>query len=175
MRHRANAGQRLAAKAETGNLKHAIAAIAFGQFRGGVTLNRQRQCGGAHTMPIILNQNEALAAVAETDINLCGARINGIFNKLFHRTGRTLHHFTGGDAVNHFLTQAANFNHSSRPFPRDNVWRVFYPPRRQAGQTHQRPNRPPHKSSQAENASAARQCSHHRCRLAPCDARVAPP
>ena len=111
MRDRANAGQRLAAKAEAGNLKHPIAAITLGQFGGGVAFNRQSQRLGAHAMAIIFDQNKRLAATAEADIYLCRARINGVFDKLFHRAGRTLHHFTRCNAVNGVFGQAANVSH----------------------------------------------------------------
>ena len=65
----------------------------------------------AHAMAIIVDQYRAFAATAEADIYLCRARINSVFDKLFHRAGRTFHHFTRRNAVNRVFRQAANGGH----------------------------------------------------------------
>ena len=53
----------------------------------------------AHAATVIFNPYQAFAAIFQRDIYAFGTGINGVFNQLFHRAGRTLDNFTGGNAV----------------------------------------------------------------------------
>src|SRR6185312_13666062 len=94
-RHRADRRQRLAAKAERADVEKII----VGQFRGAVPLDRQRQFVGRHAAAVVRDRNQRLAAVAQRDIDMGGAGVDGVLHQFLHRRGRTLDHFARGDAI----------------------------------------------------------------------------
>ena len=98
-RHRPDRRQGFSAKAQRGDAEKIVAGIPIGQFRRGMTLQRQSQVRRAHAATVILDPYQAFAAIFQRDIYAFGTGINGVFNQLFHRAGRTLDNFTGGNAV----------------------------------------------------------------------------
>ena len=105
-RHPGDAGdrrQRLAAEAQGGDVLDRVAR----QLRGGVTFERQRDFRRRHAAAVVGDLDPLQSAPRQSDRDSRRAGVDRVFNQLFQRTGRSFHHFTGGDAVDDMLGQAA--------------------------------------------------------------------
>ena len=81
--------------------------LVAGQLGGGVALERERHVGRAHAAAVVGHLDPRRAAAAERDRDPRRAGVDRIFDQLLQRAGRSFHHFTGGDAVDQMLGQAA--------------------------------------------------------------------
>ncbi len=95
--------QRLAAEAQSGDRVDLVA----GQLGGGVALERQRDVGRRHAAAVVGDLDPGKTALAQRHRDPLGAGVDRILDQLLQRTGRSFHHFTGGDAVDEVLGQAA--------------------------------------------------------------------
>ena len=93
--HRADRGQRLAPETQVTDIDQII----IGKLRCGVAFNRQRQILRPHADAVVRNTDQALAAAAESDVDLPCPGINGVLDEFLHHARRTLDHLAGGDAV----------------------------------------------------------------------------
>ena len=93
--HSANRWQRFAAEPEESDVDQVI----IGKLRGGVALNREGQVIRAHADAVIRDADQALATAPESDVDLGGARIDGILDEFLHDAGRAFDHLARRDAV----------------------------------------------------------------------------
>ena len=91
-RHRADRGQRLAAKTQRGNAEQVGGAL---QLAGGVPFYRQRQLASRDAAAIIGNLDLAFARSFDMDGKLAGPSIQGVFQQFFNGRGRALNDFAG--------------------------------------------------------------------------------
>ena len=78
-----------------------------GQLGGGVPLERERDLVRGHAAAVVGDLDPADSALRQSDRDPRRAGVDRVFNQLFQRTGRSFHHFTGGDTVDQMLGQAA--------------------------------------------------------------------
>ena len=104
-RHRADTGQRFAAKTEADN---GFEIVERGDFAGRVASQGQRQLVFFDAAAVIANANELRAAAFDININSRGARIKAVFNQLFHHRRGPFHHFAGGNLVGELRRQNLN-------------------------------------------------------------------
>ncbi len=101
---RADRGQRLAAKAEMIDAQE----IVVGELRGAMTLDRQRQLVAIHADAVVADDDEALPAFLQRDVDAGRAGIDRVLDQLFERGRRTLDDLAGGDAIDERFRQKAN-------------------------------------------------------------------
>ena len=80
---RPDRGQGLAAEPEEADIHQ----IVVGELRCGMALDRQCQILGAHADPVIGHADEGLATASEGDVDLGGAGVDGVLDKLLHHAG----------------------------------------------------------------------------------------
>ena len=107
--HRANGGQRLAAKPQGADIKQ----IAVRDFRGGMALNGQDQVILSHAMAIVRDGNERAPALANGDIDLRAARINCIFDQLLDGGCGTFDDLARSDLINERWVKKTNCHEGS--------------------------------------------------------------
>ncbi len=95
--------QSLAPEAQGGHRLDLVA----GELGGGVALERQRHVGRAHPAAVVGDLDPAGAAGAERDRDPRGSGVDRILDQLLERAGRSFDHFTGRDAIDEMLGQAA--------------------------------------------------------------------
>ncbi len=95
-RHRTDARQSFAAKAERG---HRFEIIENSDFAGGMTRKRKLEVFALNAATVVAHAHQLNAAGLDLDIYLGGAGVHGIFQQLFDHRGGTLNHFSGGDLV----------------------------------------------------------------------------
>ena len=103
-RHRPEAGQRLAAKAEAAD-RQQVRAV---DLRGRVPGQRQRQVGGRHPAAIVGDPDQPLAATRDGHLDAPGAGVERVFHQFLDRRGRAFDHLAGGDAVRRRLVELAD-------------------------------------------------------------------
>ncbi len=75
------------------------------QFRSGMALNRENEFVPGHAGSIILDHDQAGAAVAQGCVDARGACVDRVFDQFLHRRGRAFDHLAGGDSVNNCFRQ----------------------------------------------------------------------
>jgi hypothetical protein len=103
-RDRADRGQRLAAEAERGDVHQIVA----GQLGGGVALDRQPDLLGGHAATVVGHRNERAPALAQVDVDVARAGVEGVLDQLLDRGRRTLDHLAGGNPVDQSFGQPAD-------------------------------------------------------------------
>ena len=103
----ADRGQRLAAKAQNGDLLQLL----VDELGGGVALERQRQLLRRHAAAVVGDLDQRLAAGLQRHLDPAGAGVDRVLDQLLDHRGRSLDHLAGGDAVGHGLGQAADRGH----------------------------------------------------------------
>ena len=93
--HGADGGQRLAAKPERADIHQVV----FGQFRGAVALDREREIGRRHARTVVGDAHERLAAGRRHNLDARGAGVKRVLDQFLHHRGRSLDHLAGGDAI----------------------------------------------------------------------------
>ena len=96
MRDRRDAGQRLAAKAESVNRGEVVGALNLARR---VALEREAGILGAHPFAVVLDAYEALAAQLDVDLDAPRAGVDGVFDQLFDDRRGPLDHLAGGDLI----------------------------------------------------------------------------
>ena len=104
-RHRGDAGQGLAAKAE-GLDAHQLGAA--GELAGGVAAQRQRQLAGRDAAAVVADADQVDAAAFQGHVDVAGAGIEGVFQQLLDDRGRSLDDLAGGDLVGQLRRQLAD-------------------------------------------------------------------
>jgi hypothetical protein len=100
-------GQRFAAKTERfDRFDGAIHQQAFGQLGGGVALQRKGDVVGSHPAAVVGHLDRRQPAFAQRHGDARGTRVDGVFDQLLERAGRSFDHFTGSDAVDQMLGKA---------------------------------------------------------------------
>ena len=103
-RHRAERGQRLAAEPERAD-RQQVGPVDLG---GRVPRQRHRQVGRAHSVAVVGDPDQGLAAARVIHRDPARARVERVLNQLLDRGGRALDHLAGGDAVHRALVQRAD-------------------------------------------------------------------
>ncbi len=96
LRHGRNRGQRLTPKAERLN---PLQVVNRPNLAGGMPPEAIDGILRAHPAAVVDHLNEFAAGALEHDRNLVSPGIDGVFDQLFRRRSRTLHHFPGGNLV----------------------------------------------------------------------------
>ncbi len=94
-RHRADRGQRLAAKPERADAQQVVAV----ELGGGVALDRQRQIGAGHAAAVVGDADQPPAAAVGEDLDPARAGVDRVLDQLLDHARRPLDHLAGGDAV----------------------------------------------------------------------------
>ena len=71
-----------------------------------MALERQRDLGRCHASAVVGDLDPIDAATRQRDRYSGRAGVDCVLDQLFQRTGRSFHHFTGGDAVDDMFGQA---------------------------------------------------------------------
>ena len=116
-RHRADAGQRLAAKAQGFDMGEIVLAAPLRQLRGGMALDRQAKVVRLHAAAIVFDQDEIGATVRSGNIDTARAGIERVLDQFLHRRGGTLDHFARSDAVDGALRKPPD----SQPIPLSDI------------------------------------------------------
>ena len=103
-RHRADRGQRLAAKPQRADLQQVLVV----EFGGGVAIHRQRQIGMGHAAAIVGDADPPPAAAIGENVDPAGAGVDGVLHQFLDHAGGTLDHFAGGDAVDDLFGKLAD-------------------------------------------------------------------
>ena len=94
-RHRADRGQRLAAKAERADGEEIVAV----ELRGRMPLDREREVVAAHAGAVVGDPDQPPAAAVGQDIDAPRAGVERVLDQFLDDARRPLHHLAGGDAV----------------------------------------------------------------------------
>ena len=94
-RHRADRGQRLAAKAQRADRNQ----IVVGKLRRGVALDREREIGARHALAVVGDADQAAAAAVGEHVDAARAGIERVLDQFLDHARRALDHLAGGDAV----------------------------------------------------------------------------
>jgi len=78
VRHRRDAGQRLAAETHRAD---AFEVLGARDLAGGVPIERQPGVGGIHAVPVVLDPDQLLAAHLDRDRDARRVRIDGVFDE----------------------------------------------------------------------------------------------
>ena len=105
---RADRGQGLAAEAERADVEQG-----FGEFRGAVPADGERQILRAHAAAIVRHAQQGLAATGRGDLDPRRAGVDGVLDQLLGGAGRTLDHLAGGDLIDHGFGKLADLHGSS--------------------------------------------------------------
>ena len=103
-RHRADGGQRFAAKAQ----RFDPLEIAGGQLGRAMPFHRERQVVRPHPPAVVAHAHQALAASLDHDLDGARASIERVVHELAHHGSRPVHHLAGGDAVDQRFLQASD-------------------------------------------------------------------
>ena len=103
-RNRGDRRQRLAAKPQRRDRRE----IAVGNFRGGVTLDREREIVGVHAEAVVADPDQASPARLDRDVDARRAGVERVLDQLLDRRRRPLDHLARGDAVDQQRVEAAN-------------------------------------------------------------------
>ena len=110
-RHRADGGQRLAAKAHRGDMGEIVLAVRDRQLGGGVALDRQQQIVRAPCRsPSSSTRIRSAPPFGGRDVDARGAGIERVLDQFLDGAGRALHHFARGDAVDGAFGEAADLS-----------------------------------------------------------------
>ena len=101
-RHRADRGQRLAAKAERTDLQQIVAV----ELGGGVALDREREVGARHAGAVVGNADQPAPAAVGRDLDPRGAGVERVLDQFLDHARRALDHLAGGDAVDQWFRKA---------------------------------------------------------------------
>ena len=107
-RHRRDAGQRLAAKAERADRLEIACACNFGCR---VTRDREQQVLAIDPQPVVGDADELDATSGKIDVNLCRTRIETVLEQLLERGRGALDHLAGGDLIDKLLRKRTNGVH----------------------------------------------------------------
>ena len=67
----------------------------------------QRHLGSGHSATVVLDLQPRHPALGDSHRNASRARVDGVFNQLLERRGRSFNHFTGRDPIYELFRQAA--------------------------------------------------------------------
>ena len=95
MRHRADGGQRLAAKPQRIDGEEVFAV----ELRGRVALDREHQVGLCHAHAVVGDADQAAAAAVSRDVDVRRPGVECVLDKLLNGARRAFDHFPGSDAV----------------------------------------------------------------------------
>ena len=111
-RHAGDRGQRLAAKAQRGDLlDRPIPDEAFGQFRGRMAFERECHLVRPHPASVIAHFERAQPAFDQSDRYPRRTCVDRVLNQFLERRGGALDHLAGGDAIDERFGKAANSGH----------------------------------------------------------------
>ena len=82
--------------------------IAVGDFRSGVTLDREQKIRFIHAAAVVDDADQSPAAVLDRDVDFFRARVERVFDELLHGGARPLDHLAGGDAVDQNRVEATD-------------------------------------------------------------------
>ncbi len=101
--------QRLAAKAERGDVREIVFTVGARQLRGRMAFDGKAQIGSRHALAIVFDKDEVGAAIGNGDDNAPRARIERVFDQFLGRTRGTLDHLARRDAVDRAFGKTADF------------------------------------------------------------------
>ena len=104
LRHRADRGQRLAAKPQRADPQQILVV----ELGGGVAVDRQRQIAMGHAAAVVGDADPPPAAAIGENVDPAGAGVDGVFHQFLDHARRTLDHFAGGDAVDDLFGELAD-------------------------------------------------------------------
>ena len=108
--HRADRGQRLAAKPERANPQQILVV----ELGGGVAIHRQRQIARVHAAAVVGDADPPPSAAIGEDVDPAGAGVDGVLHQLLDHARRSLDHFAGGDAVDDLFGELADGHGAGR-------------------------------------------------------------
>ena len=79
-----------------------------GNLAGGMRRNRQAQFISRDPEAIVTDRDQRSPTIGDVNFDLGRPRIHGVFDQLFHRTRRALHHFSGGNLIHQNTGQGTN-------------------------------------------------------------------
>ena len=109
VRHGADRGQRLSAKAHGDDMREIVA----GQFRGGMAFDRQNEIGRLHPLAVVFHQDEIGPAVRYRHRDTARTGIERILDQFLDGAGRAFDHLARGDAVDGTFGETADFHKDS--------------------------------------------------------------
>ena len=98
-RHRADRGQRLAAKAER---RHRLEILERADLAGRVARERERQFRAGDATAVVAHPDQADAAALDVDLDAARTRIEAVLHELLDHRGGPLDHLARGDLVDEF-------------------------------------------------------------------------
>ena len=104
LRHRADRGQRLAAKAERADLQQILVV----ELGGGMAIDGQREIGDGHAAAVVGDADPPPAAAIGEDVDPAGAGVDGVLHQFLDHARGTFDHFAGGDAVDDLFGKLAD-------------------------------------------------------------------
>jgi len=107
-RHTGDTRQGLAAEAKGA---HRVEVGGFDNFRGRVAFKGEERFIRREAGAVVLDADEALAAVAEFDLDAGGPGVEGILDELLDNRSGALDHFAGGDLVGDPVREDADAGH----------------------------------------------------------------
>jgi hypothetical protein len=119
-RHAGDRRQRLAAKAERDDLLDcpAFSNQRFGQLRGRMPLQGERDVAGRHTAAVVGHLDPGEPAVHDPYLDPRRSGVDRVLDQFLERRGRPLDHFACSNTVDERLGQAANVGHASTVAPK---------------------------------------------------------
>src|SRR5438094_6874334 len=105
-----NRGQRLAAKAQSGNFKQVFSRT---NLAGGVALEGQQSIVVAHAATIVRHADQALPSRLDSHLDATGVRVQGVLSQFLDDRGGQLHHSAGGDFVGDSFGTYVNYAQSA--------------------------------------------------------------
>ena len=109
-RDRRDRWQSFAAEAQRGNRKQVVRGL---ELAGSVAFERQQRVVVGHPVAVIGHANHALPALLDLDANRLCARVERVFEQLFHHRRRPLDHFARRNFVRDGFRKYANARHQS--------------------------------------------------------------
>jgi hypothetical protein len=110
-RHRGDRGQRLAAKAVTGDTFEVIEA---GDLACRMPAQRKRKIVGRDAAAVVGDADQAHAACFQLHVDLRRARVEAVFQQLLEHRRRSFHYLAGGDLADQQVRQRLDDSHGAR-------------------------------------------------------------
>ena len=113
LRHRADRGQRLAAKAQRADAQQILVV----ELGGGVAVDRERKIAMGHAAAVVGDADPSPAAAIGENVDAAGAGIDGVLDQFLDHARGTFDHLAGGDAVDDLFGELAD----GHEFPRFSI------------------------------------------------------
>ena len=107
-----NTGQPLATKTQRADM---LQIVQRANLAGGVAVQRQGQIVGGNAAAVVVHPNQADAALGQIHRHPAGASVDAVFQQLFQRSGRALHHLASGNLVDQMIRQALDARTHAAP------------------------------------------------------------